>query len=166
MNSADVPVAIGLGSNLGRRAENLAFAVEGLGDRLRDLRRSSIYETAPAYDDDNPDFLNMCCTGLTTASPLDLLRELKGMEREAGRQEGGARWSSRPLDLDLLLYGDRIIREEDLRVPHPRMHERGFVLVPLAEIAPEWRHPGSGLTMAELAERVDAGGVWPYPDEA
>lgn len=126
---------------------------------LRDARVSSLYETDPVGVTDQPPFLNACCTGRTWLAPRELLARLKAIEAEAGRRPGGPRWGPRPLDLDILLYGDRIVQEPDLVIPHPRLAERAFALVPLAEIAPEWPVPGTGATVAELAARVAAEGL-------
>jgi len=143
-------VALGLGSNLGDRLAQLRFAAVELLESLGDLRFSSIFETEPVHVTDQPDFLNACCTGRTSLSPRALLRALQTTERAAGREDG-ERYGPRTLDLDLLLYDDTVIDEPGLRVPHPRMHERAFVLVPLLELLPEWRHPVLGLTVSELA---------------
>lgn len=103
-----------------------------------------------------PRFLNACCTGRSRLSPGEVLRRLQEIEREAGRRPGGPRWGPRLLDLDLLLYDGRVIDRPGLRVPHPRMRERAFVLIPLAEVAPEWVHPETGLTVRELAAAISA----------
>jgi len=143
-------VALGLGSNLGDRLARLRFAAVELKDFLGDLRFSSVFETDPVHVTDQPDFLNACCTGRTSLSARALLRALQTIERAAGREDG-ERYGPRTLDLDLLLYDNSVIDEPGLRVPHPRMHERTFVLVPLLELLPEWRHPVLGLTVSELA---------------
>lgn len=161
------PAAVGLGSNLGDRASNLAVGVRGLADLLEDLRCSRVYETEPmGVGGGHPRYLNLCCVGRSSAGPRGLLEALLGIERAAGRRrpEGAADAGPRPrtLDLDLLLFGDRVVREPGLRVPHPRMRRRPFVLVPLADVAGDWRDPVTGRTVAELAERVDASGVRPY----
>lgn len=131
---------------------------------LEGLRLSPVYETEPmgeAYAGQRP-FLNLCCVGETSLGPRPLLDRLLGLESEAGRTrpEGGG--GARTLDVDLLLYGGRVIDEPGLRVPHPRMAGRAFVLVPLADVAPEWRHPVVGEPVRALAGRVDAGGVRRY----
>lgn len=160
------PVAVGLGSNLGDRASNLAAGVRGLADLLEALRCSRVHETEPmGVGGGHPPYLNLCCVGRSSAGPRGLLEALLGIERAAGRRRPeGADADPRPrtLDLDLLLFGDRVVREPGLRVPHPQMRRRAFVLVPLAEVAGDWRDPVTGRTVAELAERVDASGVRPY----
>lgn len=159
-----VPAAVGLGSNLGDRVEHLVGAVRALEDVLSSLRSSRVWETAPVGAGDQPPFLNMCCVGGSRTGPRSLLRGLQEIEREEGRTRPEGRGPApRTLDLDLLLYGERRIEERGLTVPHPRMRERAFVLVPLAEIAGSWRDPESGTTVEELARRVDDSGVALYP---
>lgn len=153
------PIALGLGSNLGARMRHLELARRRLDEIVEDARYSSVYLTEPEGVPDQPRFLNACCIGVTRHSPGDLLRDLKRIEQEAGRRPGGVRYGPRELDLDILLYGAKIVAEPALRIPHPRLRERAFVLVPLAEIAEEWVEPVSGLTIAELADRVDRSGV-------
>lgn len=159
------PVAVGLGSNVGDRAAHLATGVGGLRSLLRDVRCSRVWETEPlGVPDDHGPYLNMCCAGRTGLAPGELLARLLEIEEGAGRDRrrtgGGAR--PRRLDLDLLLYGDAVVDEPGLRVPHPRMRRRAFVLVPLAEVAGSWRDPETGRTVDELAGPVDRSGVEPY----
>lgn len=157
-----VLVAVGLGSNLGDREANLRFAFEGLTKFLEGLRCSPVYRTAPRYLSEQPRFLNACCIGRTGLAPRQLLATLQDVERAAGRSRKGRRYGPRVLDLDLLLYGSEMVDEPDLVVPHPLMHERAFVLIPLRDIAPDWHVPeasGKGATVAELATAVSPAGV-------
>ena len=147
------PVAVALGSNLGDRASHLAFAVEHLGGVLTDLRVSSFIDTDPVAVGAQPVFLNGAVVGSTDLSARQLLGFLLGLERDQGRHrpfEG----APRTLDLDLVLYGDTIINEPGLTVPHPRFRNLAFVLAPLAEIAREMRDPVTGLTVGQLWERI------------
>lgn len=154
-----MPVAyLGLGANIGNREENLRMGLRLLTRMARIERVSSLYETEPVGAE-GPPFYNAACEVATGLQPRALLRFLQGIEYEIGRRPGEERWGPRPVDLDLLLYGDHAIDEEELTVPHPRMHERAFVLTPLAEIAPELRIPGREETVASLAAAVDASGV-------
>jgi 2-amino-4-hydroxy-6-hydroxymethyldihydropteridine diphosphokinase len=161
-----VPVALGLGSNVGDRLGHLKLAV---GDLRRLLVRpscSSVYESAPMYVAEQPDFLNACCVGATALGPRELLSALQRIEREAGRRTGGTRYGARELDLDLLFYGDRVIAEPGLHIPHPRMFERAFVLWPLAEVAGDWMHPETGHTISEEAARISRGRLRLYAPPA
>jgi 2-amino-4-hydroxy-6-hydroxymethyldihydropteridine diphosphokinase len=112
---------------------------------------------------DQPSFLNACCIGQTSLTARQLLQSLQQLELRAGREPGGRRYGPRPLDLDLLLYGECVIEESDLVVPHPRLRERAFVLVPLAELAADWIVPVSrgaaATTVGELARGVDEEGI-------
>ena len=147
-------VALGLGSNVGDRLGHLKLAVRDLGRLLVRPSCSSVYESAPMYVAEQPDFLNACCVGETALGPRELLSALQRIEREAGRRTGGPRYGARELDLDLLLYGDRVIAGPGLQVPHPRMSERPFVLWPLAEVAGDWLHPETGHSIGEMAARL------------
>ena len=144
-----IRVFIGLGTNLGDRQHNLEVARDTLTRKLEILRESSVYETAPWGYLDQPAFLNQVLEAQTELSPLKLLSFLKDTEKELGRQEN-FRYGPRMIDLDLLFYGDRIIHTPQLQVPHPRLAERAFVLVPLAEIAPDLVHPLRRQTIKEL----------------
>ena len=154
-----VRVAVGMGSNLGDRARHLRAGRDALERLLSDLRTSRVYETAPVGGPPGQRrFLNACCVGWTRHGPEELLEAFRAAERRAGRSRED-RAGPRPLDLDLLLYGDRRIESDGLEVPHPRMTERAFVLVPLAELIPGAPVPATGDTVGELARRVDAGGI-------
>ncbi|MEO8585833.1 MAG: 2-amino-4-hydroxy-6-hydroxymethyldihydropteridine diphosphokinase [Acidobacteriota bacterium] len=145
-------MAIGLGSNLGGRERFLREAIETIALHLRQLRSSPFYESSPVpLNPPQPDFLNAVVVGRTTLSALALFTFLRKSEFAAGRKRArGARNVPRPLDLDLLLYGNEQIRSRALTVPHPRMTSRLFVLVPLADVAPRRVVPGTGKTVARL----------------
>ena len=150
MAASRVPVAIALGSNLGDRQAHLDFAVAHLRRLIHPLRTSTFIETDPV---DVPDvqstFLNGVAVGETSIAPAELLAALLAIERERGRRRPH-RHAARTLDLDLILYGDWVVNEPGLAVPHPRFRERRFVLAPLAEVAGEWVDPVTGQTVSAL----------------
>jgi 2-amino-4-hydroxy-6-hydroxymethyldihydropteridine diphosphokinase len=150
-------VAIALGSNLGDRLAHLQFAVDRLQSILHSIRVSPVEETEP-FDvpDAQPPYLNAVAVGETDLEPEVLLRRLLAIERERGRERPSVR-AARTLDLDLVLYGDRIIDTPALQVPHPRFRERDFVLAPLSELAPGLVDPFTGLTIAELRRALELG---------
>lgn len=142
-------VYLGLGSNIGHREANLARALQLLSDRVKISRVSSIYQTEPIGYADQPWFLNMACEGKTLLDPFELLAFIKGIETRMGREPSFPN-GPRIIDIDILFYDDRTVAIEGLDIPHPRISERRFVLAPLAEIAPDWIHPGSGRSIREL----------------
>jgi 2-amino-4-hydroxy-6-hydroxymethyldihydropteridine diphosphokinase len=156
-------IYLSLGSNLGDRAENLARAVDGLpGAGINVLRQSSIYETEPVDFLDQPWFLNTVLEAETLLPPAQLLAALQGIERRLGSRKLVAR-GPRIIDLDILIYGGVVVRTAEMEIPHPRMAERRFVLVPLAELAPGLVHPIFHATIADLlaATRDNSGlKVW------
>jgi 2-amino-4-hydroxy-6-hydroxymethyldihydropteridine diphosphokinase len=143
-------IYLSLGSNLGDRAANLERAIAALpGAGVQVLRRSSLYETEPVDFLAQPWFLNCVIEAETSLMPRQLLHALQGIERTFGSRKLVAR-GPRVIDLDILFYGDSVIRTKEVEIPHPRMDKRRFVLLPLAELAPGLRHPVSGATVAEL----------------
>ena len=145
---------LGLGSNLGDRQAHISAALGALAESAVTVCKvSHLYESEPLGVVDQPRFLNAPCAVETDYSPRALLATLKSIERELGRTSG-VRYGPRPIDLDILLYGDRCIDTPRLTVPHQAMLRRTFVLVPLAEIAPGVRHPRSGFTIAEHLDRL------------
>jgi 2-amino-4-hydroxy-6-hydroxymethyldihydropteridine diphosphokinase len=152
---------VGLGSNLGDRAAHLLLGLSALSrlPKTHLLRLSPVYETDPVGPP-QPPYLNMVAELETELSPKGLLAEMLRVEKALGR-ERRERWGPRTLDLDLLLYGDLVLEEAGLSVPHPRLHERAFVLVPLLDLLPEGRHPLLGQSFAELLASLDASSVRP-----
>lgn len=135
-------VFLGLGSNVGDRENQLKEAIRLLGEQpgIEVVKVSSFYETEPVGYVDQPDFLNLCIEIQTELSPKAVLESGLAIEQQLHRVRK-ERWGPRTLDIDILLYGDQIIEEEDLTIPHPRMTERAFVLIPLQEIAPDKVEP-------------------------
>ena len=154
-------VYLASGSNLGDRLDNLHRAVKAMPSTVNPVAFSTVYETPPWGYLDQPAFLNQVVRAETDLEPLALLRFLKHLERKLGRKPG-VRYGPRLIDLDILLYEDLVFDDPKLVIPHPRLAERAFVLVPLTEIAPDLRHPLLGLTMRELLAGVDASGIKPY----
>ena len=146
-------VYLALGSNLDDRADNLRRALQALGEQLALDAVSPCYETEPAYVLDQPRFYNLTCRATTPLAPLDLLHHLKELETRLGR-EPGLRFGPRVIDLDILFYDDLVLDTPELTLPHPRLHERAFVLVPLADIAPDLVHPTLGLPIAALRDKL------------
>ena len=151
---------VGVGSNLGDRWAYLALAARGLraAPRVSLLRASRVWESDP-IGPTQPRYLNAALELEAIGPARPLLALLQEIERAAGRRRDGPRWGPRTLDLDLLLFGDEVIREPDLVVPHPELVARRFVLAPLAELCPDRVVPGTGHSVAQLLARVAPGGV-------
>jgi 2-amino-4-hydroxy-6-hydroxymethyldihydropteridine diphosphokinase len=149
-----VKVYLGLGSNLGDRMSNLASAVERLSRKITIKKISSVYETEPVYYKEQPLYLNAALCAVTELDPFELLRFVKGIEGDLGRQTS-FRNAPRTIDIDILFYGDQAIETSELTIPHPRIAERAFVLVPLAEIAPRLVHPLLQKRVSELLAVVE-----------
>ena len=173
-------VYLGLGSNLGCRETNLSQAKEGLGGmsngdpiaasdssadnppvsqnesrrEIRLIRASSVYETEPWGFPSQEKFLNQVLEAETKISPVELLHAIKTLEKKMGREDG-VRFGPRLIDIDILLYGDDKVDTPELQIPHPRLHQRAFVLIPMAELAPDLVHPVLGLSIGDLCLQVD-----------
>lgn len=158
--NAPVNVFIGIGSNMGSRIKNLAFAVHGLEELAVDHRVtcSPVYETDPVGYTDQDRFLNMVAELRTNLSPVELLMELHALEQQAFRTRE-IRYGPRTLDLDILLYGNYEVADEGLIVPHPRLEERAFVVLPLCDLAPNWILPTGQSVAALAAQFSEEGGV-------
>ena len=160
-------VYLSLGSNLGNRALNIYAALRHLGQGIRLGEISSLYETEPVGLKDQPSFLNLVCRGATELSPEALLVLAKEVEHRIGRKET-VRFGPRIIDVDILLYDDLLLKTAQLQVPHPRLHERGFVLIPLAELTPDLVHPRFGVSVRMLqdhASRLEEVVLYPLTDE-
>lgn len=158
-NLKEAPCAIALGSNLGDSQQNLEQAISKL-EQIPQITVNDVshwYETLP-IGPVQPNYLNGCAILTTTLLPLELLDTLLTIENHFGRvrQE---HWGARTLDLDLLLYEELVLETPRLQLPHPRMRERAFVLVPLADIAPHWIDPITGSAIAQLKDTIDCSGV-------
>jgi 2-amino-4-hydroxy-6-hydroxymethyldihydropteridine diphosphokinase len=163
-------VVLGLGSNLGDSRSIILDAIEALRDVLLELRAASLYETAPLYVTDQRRFINTVVAGFyhemlgqSTVDPVctrKLLSRINEIEARFGRDRSREqRWGERPLDIDILLFGDLILNEDNLQIPHPRLKERRFALEPLLEILPEAKEPGTGISYREICDSLPDQGV-------
>lgn len=158
----DSSALLGLGANLGDPAAQLREAIRQLGLMVEVLDVSSLYLTEPVGGLDQPSYLNLVCSVRTGLRPAALLALCRAVEQRMGRIRG-RRNDPRVIDIDLLAYDDLVMRTDELTLPHPRMHLRGFVLYPLREIAPDWRHPVRRMTAAEMlaaAEPLEKVELW------
>lgn len=154
----DESVFLSLGTNLGNRLTNLQNARESLCPDVEIIQISPIYITQPWGYLDQPEFLNQVVEARTELEPLPLLYFLKAIEREMGRSST-FRYGPRLIDLDILFYGDRVVTEEGLQIPHDRLHKRAFVLVPLNDLVPDFIHPVLKLSVHEMLKKVDVEGI-------
>ena len=154
-------VYLALGTNLGDRLANLASVIKALPPTVRPLAASRVYETPPWGYLDQPAFLNQVIRAQTELAPEDLLAWLKRLESDLGRQPG-LRYGPRLIDLDILLYDDLQLETPTLSIPHPRLGERAFVLVPLADLAPDLRPAGMDQTVSEMLAALDRAGIELY----
>jgi 2-amino-4-hydroxy-6-hydroxymethyldihydropteridine diphosphokinase len=156
-------VYIALGTNLGDRLTILHTAISSLLPEINVLAESHVYETPPWGYEDQPTFLNMVIKAETNLEPEPLLTYLKQLEVELGREQN-FRWGPRLIDLDILFYDDLVINTPPLIIPHPRLYERAFVLVPLVDVAPELIHPVLQRSVSQLLGEVDSQGILRFDD--
>jgi 2-amino-4-hydroxy-6-hydroxymethyldihydropteridine diphosphokinase len=151
-------VYLALGTNLGDRAANLKQAISALTPQLEVKAKSAVYETPPWGFEDQPKFLNQVIKANTYLDPEPLLKHLKRLEVALGRKESFPN-GPRLIDMDILFYDDLVVDKPALVIPHPRLHERGFVLLPLKEIAPHLVHPVNKKSVREMAEMCNTEGI-------
>ena len=152
------PILLGLGSNLGVRFDNLTSAIEALAPEITVRTVSPTYETQPLYVAQQPEFLNLLVRATTTLSPISLLSATQNLEVELGRKPS-VRFGPRIIDIDIIDYNSLILNLESLTTPHPRLHERLFVLRPLIDIVPNWIHPRTGKTVQQLIDSLPEPGI-------
>lgn len=160
MGAETATAYVGLGSNLSDPAERVRGALNDLAGlpRTRLRAASRLYRTPPWGVEDQPEFINAVAALETGLAPAELLASLQSLERKAGRERRGEKWGPRVLDLDILLFGDTVREDSRLTLPHPRMHQRAFVLVPLLELEPNIEIPGRG-PAADALRKLDVSGV-------
>ena len=152
------PILLGLGSNLGERFDNLTSAIKALTPEIMVQTISPTYETQPLYVTQQPEFLNLLVRATTTLSPISLLDSIQALEVELGRKPS-VRFGPRIIDIDIIDYDSLILNLESLTIPHPRMHERLFVLRPLINIVPNWIHTRTGNTVQQLIDGLSDPGI-------
>lgn len=157
---------LGLGSNLQQPVTQIESALISLNqaEGIEILKTSSLYRTPPWGDEGQDDFINAVVQIETYLGPVPLLRTLQSIENEMGRQRSGRRWGPRIIDIDLLLYADQQVQTEELELPHPRMHERAFVLLPLCELDKTLKIPGHGI-VEDLLQKLDSDDIRPVKEE-
>jgi 2-amino-4-hydroxy-6-hydroxymethyldihydropteridine diphosphokinase len=154
-------IYLSLGSNIGRRLDFIKAAVDKLSEHIKIIEKSALYETAPWGKTNQPKFLNLCLKAETDLNPNELLSFVKEVELGAGRNSK-EKWGPREIDVDILFYDDDRLQSKNLTIPHPHLHERAFVLVPLNEIAADFIHPVLKKSVAELTKNVSKSGVEKY----
>ena len=154
--STPVQIYLGLGSNIGDRYYNLEWALRALSQKMGMGQVSSVYDTAPMGNTAQPRFLNLVCEATTSLPPLEFLAFIKEIETDMGRKPGPPN-SPRPIDIDILFYDNQIISTPELIIPHPRLTERAFMLVPLAEITPDFIHPVVGKKIRQILKALNVG---------
>ena len=153
-------VVLGLGSNLGDSRRIITEAIDALKEILTELRSASLYETEPLYVADQGRFINTAVSGYFNGTPDKLLHDVHKIETFFGRDRSlERRWGERTLDIDILLFGDLLIKGQDLEIPHPRLKERRFALEPLLELLPEAVEPGTGLSYRGICDALPEQGV-------
>ena len=149
---------LGLGSNIGDRLQNLQAAINALEPEVHPVECSPVYETPPWGYLDQPNFLNQVVKAETELSPGELLSYLKEIEKDLGRQDSFLN-GQRKIDLDIIFFDDAVIESPPITIPHPRMDDRGFVLLPLADLAPEFKHPVLDLSVQDMLAQVAVGDI-------
>ncbi|HWQ46383.1 MAG TPA: 2-amino-4-hydroxy-6-hydroxymethyldihydropteridine diphosphokinase [Longilinea sp.] len=157
-------VYLGLGTNLGDRNANLKAAIQSITAGSQLLSCSPVYQTKPWGYSDQPDFYNQVIKVQTSLTPLDLLENVKSIELAIGRQPS-FRYGPRLIDIDILLFGTVILDTPSLSIPHPRLIERAFMLIPLLELDPELVHPVTGVPFAQYLAKIDRTGTIRLPEE-
>ncbi len=156
-------IYLSLGTNLGDRHYNLQEAVRRLGEGMTVTAVSSVYETEPWGETNQPQFLNICLSAITPYSLRETFAFTQQIEKELGREKT-YRWGPRLIDIDILFYSDQIVEDDDLIIPHKSLTERAFVLAPLADIAPDWEHPVTGQSVVEMLTAVHTSDVHRLPE--
>ncbi len=164
-------VILGLGSNIGDRVAFLRSAVALLSEHVKILKFSSIYENSALLPENAPDswnmpYLNMALMGETTLAPAELLKTIKAIENALGRKSDGPRWSPREIDIDILACGEKIVRSDALIIPHARLLERSFALLPFAEVAPDWAWPLPGRCFKQTARQLAVQALIRFPQHS
>jgi 2-amino-4-hydroxy-6-hydroxymethyldihydropteridine diphosphokinase len=157
-------IYLGMGTNRGDRLANLAATIEALPPQVQVVRQSPVYQTPPWGYTDQPDFLNLVVEAQTALPPKELIAYLKDLELKVGRT-ASFRWGPREIDIDILFYNQLVYAEDGLEIPHPRLHDRAFVLVPLADLTPELIHPKLNSSVSELLSEIDSSGITRYQPE-